>query len=68
VPDLEFSGAIKTKVNPSHLATDLLAQAGADRQVLGCGQSAEDNCSVGEIEVFTFSFAQLYLAIRAACW
>jgi hypothetical protein len=47
---------VKPKVDPGHLAPDFLAQAGACRQVFGCGQSGEDNGLVGKITVFTFSF------------
>jgi hypothetical protein len=50
---------MKPKVNSGHLAPDLLAQSGAGRQVLGCGQSGEDNGLVGEIAVFTLSFDSL---------
>jgi hypothetical protein len=50
---------MKPKVDPAHLASNLLAQPGTGRQVFGCGQSCEDYGLVGEIAVFTLSFDSL---------
>jgi hypothetical protein len=51
--------AMKPKVDPGHLAADLLVQAGASGQVFGCGESGEKNGLVGEITIFTLGFDQL---------
>jgi hypothetical protein len=49
---------MKPKVDPGHLAPDLLVQAGASGQVFGCGESGEKNGLVGEITIFTLGFDQ----------
>jgi hypothetical protein len=54
-----FPVATKPKVDPGLLAANLLAQAGTGRQVLGRGQSGENNGLVGEIAIFTLSFDSL---------
>lgn len=54
-----FPVAMKPKVDPGHLAADLLAQPGAGRQVLGCGQSGENNVLVGEFTILILGFGQL---------
>jgi hypothetical protein len=50
---------MKPKVDPGQLAADLLAQAGAGRQVLGRGQGGENDGLVGEITIFTLGFDSL---------
>ena len=52
-----FPVAMKPKVDLGYLATNLLPQAGADRQVFGCGEGCEDNGLVGEIAVFNVCFS-----------
>jgi hypothetical protein len=54
-----FPIATKPKVNSIHLAPDLLAEAGAGRQVFGCGQGGENNSLVGEIAVLILGFDSL---------
>ena len=58
-----FPVAMKPKVDPGHLAANLLAQAGTDRQVFGCGQSGENNDLVGEITIPALGFDQLCLGV-----
>lgn len=58
-----FPVAMKPKVDPGHLAADLLAQPGAGRQVLGCGQSGENNVLVGEFTILILGFGQLCFGI-----